>query len=125
VIPEVVEQVLDGDGEKRRDLALSLELTEPGIVTLDELLHDVALEIRGMLRPEAGPPAGMGDDRLDEVQVPEEELLGGEVARGGGEGGHGLDTREFLLGSANSGDSIGVEETRAQNEQSCEFWIAL
>lgn len=88
MIPEVVEQVLDGDGEKSRYLALSLELPEPAIVVLDELLHDVALEILRMLRLEAGPPAGMGNDGLDEGQVPEEELLGGEAARGGGEGGH-------------------------------------
>jgi hypothetical protein len=31
----------------------------------------------------------MGDDLLDELKVPEEELLGGKVGGGGGEGGHG------------------------------------
>ena len=37
-----------------------------------------------------GPPAAVGDDGLNEVQVPEEELLGGEAVGGGGrEGGHG------------------------------------
>jgi len=93
MVPEVEEQVLDRDGEKRRYLALPLELLEPGVVALDELLHDVALELPHVLRPEAAPPAGMADDRLDEVQVPEEELLGGEVVRGGGEGGHGVAPR--------------------------------
>lgn len=38
--------------------------------------------------------------------MPEEELLGGEVAGGGGEGGHGVYTGNLTLESSNGGGSI-------------------
>jgi hypothetical protein len=65
------------------------ELADAGVVVLDELLVDVLPGVLRLLPAERAPPAGLADDLLDELQVSEVELLGGEVARGDGEGGHG------------------------------------
>ena len=85
------------DREVRLHVAPPLELAEHRVVVLDELDHHRPMELLRVLGAEPGPPASMGDDLLDEVQVAEEELLGGQVvAGGGGEGGHGSSYGESM-----------------------------
>lgn len=50
----------------------------------------MTFKVFSILRAEVRLPSAITDDLLDKLQVPEEEMLGGEfVAGGGGEGGHG------------------------------------
>lgn len=78
----------DYGSQVRPQATPSLELPEHCVVVLDELALDVLRKVLRLLTPEPGLPAGMGDNLLNELQVPEEELLGSEVAGGGGEGSH-------------------------------------
>src|SRR6185295_6615610 len=79
----------DDSGEVGLEAAPPPELADAGVAVVDELLMDGLPEVLGLLPVERTPPAELGDDPLDELQVPEVELLGGEVVRGGGEVGHG------------------------------------
>jgi hypothetical protein len=108
--PEVVlvveQQPVDDDREVRPDVAPPLEQAEYGVILLNELDHHRLLEVLRVLGTELGPPATEGDDLLDELQVPQEELLRGQVVAGwGGEGGH-RECRGSYLESSNGGDSI-------------------
>jgi hypothetical protein len=89
VVLIVEEQPFDDDREIGPDVAPPLEQAEYGVIVLDELDHHRLLEVLLLLRLEVGPPAAVGDDLLDERQVPEEELLWGKAVGEFGEGGHG------------------------------------
>lgn len=81
VVAEVQGQPLNDCREVRREAAAPLELPQHPVVVLDELLHDPGGEVLRVLPAEPGPPAGEGDDLLNERQALEEELVGGEVGR--------------------------------------------
>lgn len=63
------------------------ELPDHGVVIVDELAEDLSFEIFSFLGAKVGSPAALGDDRLDGLQILEEGLLGGAVARRGGHRG--------------------------------------
>lgn len=88
VIQEVQRLALNHDPEICLEATSASVLTEHAVVVLDELDHDARGELLRILRGQAVPAGREGDELLDELQVPEEELLGGEVAGGRGEGGH-------------------------------------
>src|SRR6185295_17852982 len=96
----------DDSGEVGLEAAPPPELADAGVAVVDELLMDVLPEVLGLLPVERAPPAELADDPLDEFQMPEVELLGGEVVRGGGEVGHGW--RKVVASSLEWRDSSGV-----------------
>lgn len=80
----VLEEIEDDGCQKRLGLAGALVLPDFPVVVLDELHLDAGGEVLRVLPAESVPVAGLGDDLLDELQVPAEEVLGGKVAGGGG-----------------------------------------
>jgi hypothetical protein len=91
VIPVVEKEPLDHDREVRLEAAPPSVLPDFTVVILDELDPGVPREVLRILGAEVGPPTRMGDHLLDELQVPAEQLLGGQVVGRGGEGGHAND----------------------------------
>lgn len=85
----VVSEEIEDDGRQiRLGRAGALVLPDLPVVVLDELDLDPGGEVLRILPAEPEPLAGVGDDLLNELQVPTEELVGGEVVGGGGWGGH-------------------------------------